>query len=96
MKIILKLWRSLLYLIANFVDILETTSKSLAKHKAGRFILGSIFSIVPISVYWGYAVFFQVDISLLKGITGSLILMLAFGVAAVYGKLDQLIEGFDL
>ena len=68
----------------------------MAKYKAGRFILGSIFSIVPIIVYWGYAVFFQVDISLLKGIIGSLILMLAFGIAAVYGKLDQLIDGFNL
>ena len=92
MKIILKLWRSL----TNLIDLLETSSKSLTKHKTGRFILGSIFSIIPISVYWGYAVFFQVDISLLKGITGSLILMLAFGLAAVYGKLDQLIDGFDL
>ena len=95
MKAIL-LGRSLFDLIANFIDFCQTTIESLAKHKVGRFILGSIFSTIPISVYWGYAVFFQVDISLLKGIIGSLILMSAFGIAAVYGKLDQLIDGFNL
>ena len=92
MKVISNLRR----LLANFIGFLEISTKSLAKHKAGRFILGSIFSTIPIFVYWSYAVFFQVDISLLKGIIGSLILMLAFGIAAVYGKLDQLIDGFNL
>ena len=96
MKVISELRRSLLALIASFVDFLEISIELLAEHKAGRFILGSVFSFIPISVYWGYAVFFQVDVSLLKGIIGSLILMVAFGVAAVYGKLDQLLNGFDL
>ena len=96
MQVILKLWGLLMNLIANIVNYLELLSESLAKYKCGRFFLGSIFGLISVTVYWGYSTFFRVDISLIQGITGSLILMLAFGLAAVYGKLGQLIDGFNL
>lgn len=96
MKLLSKLWRSLVDWIANTLDFFELLIESFAKYKVGRFILGSLLGIIPVLVYWSYAVFFQVNIPLVQGIAGSLILMLAFGVAAVYGKLERLFDSLNL
>lgn len=100
MQLLSNLWRldfvqaarSLTDAIDNFVYFLE----SLAKQKFWRFILGSIIGIVPALIYWGYAIFFHINIPLTQAIIGSLILMLAFGIAAVYGKLERLFESLML
>ena len=90
------LWRSLIHVIANILDVLASITESIAKKWIGRFLLGSILGILPSLVYWGYAIFFHVKIPLIQGIIGSLILMLAFGTAAIYGKLDQLFDALNL
>lgn len=96
MDSIFSLLRSLRDSVANVVDYLEQSSESLAERKFGRFILGSLFALIPISIYWGSAAYFRVDISLTRGFIGSLLLMLVFGVAAIYRQLGNLIEGIDL
>ena len=91
MRLLSNLWRS----IADFIDFLESRIKIHNQKRFGRFILGSIIGIFPIAIYWGYAAFFGVDIQLNRGIIGSLIFMLAFGIAGIYGKLDKFIDGMS-
>ena len=86
------LWRSLLNLLAPCSDFLE----SLTKKAVGRFILGCIAAIVPVFVYWRYALFFGVAIPLIQGIIGSLILIVSFGIAAAYGNFNKFLEDLNL
>ena len=81
--------------IANLMDFLESRLKILNQKRFGRFILGCIIGLLPVFVYWEYAVFFPVDIPPSQEIIGSLIFILAFGIAGIYGKLNQLIEGMS-
>ncbi len=92
MNLITNSWRSLLDLLDNFSDFLE----SLSKEALGRFILGCIAAIVPVLVYWGYALFFGAPIPLIQGIIGSLILMFSFGIVAVYGDFSKFLEDLNL
>ena len=96
MDFIFSFLRSLKDVVANIVDYLESSSESLAEQKYGRFMLGSLFALIHVSIYWGYAAYCRVDISLTRGIVGSLFLMIIFGIAAMHRKLGELIEGINL
>lgn len=88
-------WRSLANSIDNLMDFLESRLNILNQKRFGRFILGCIMGIFPVLVYWGYAVFFRVDIPPSQGIIGSLIFILAFGIADIYGTLNRLLDGMS-
>ena len=93
MKLVISLWLSLLNSLGNFFDFLES---SVTKKSFWRFVFGCIAGIFPALIYWGYAIFFAVNIPLTQGIIGSLILMFSFGIAAVYGNFGKLFEGLNL
>ena len=88
----MNIWRSLLNSFSNFADFLEYLSKK----AFWRFVLGCIAGILPAFVHWGYAIFFSVHIPLIQGIIGSLVLMFSFGIAAVYGNFNKLLESLNL
>lgn len=82
-----------LRLLSNFITDLGDALKSLTKVAWGRFILGGFLGMFFVLCYWGGSLYCHVQINYLQGIIGSLILVLIFGFAGAYGKLDQLIDG---
>ena len=81
-----------LFSIENLYSFLE----SFAEHKLGRFILGGMGGMFFAAIYWVYAFFFYVDVSLTKGIIGSLVLMFFCAIAATFGNFSQFIEDLKL
>ena len=95
MESLFGLWRSLTNSVSKPLNSLESLLKILNQTKFGRFILGIIIGVFPVIIYWGYAVFFKVNIPLNQGIIGSLVIMVAFGIIGAYGKLEKLLDGMS-
>ena len=57
-----------------------------------RFICGVIFGLFLSMIAWSYSVYYHVSISLVQGVFSTLLLAVSFGVVAMFGNLDNLMD----
>lgn len=57
-----------------------------------RFSLGIAIGLFITAIFWSYSIYFQVSVSLIQGIVGSLVMTVSCGAVAVIGNLDQLMD----
>ncbi len=57
-----------------------------------RFLFGLGVGIFLAAIAWSYSVYFDVSISLVRGIIGSLLLAFACGIVAIFSNLDKLMD----
>ena len=57
-----------------------------------RFISGVVFGLFLSMIAWSYSVYYHVSISLVQGVLCTLFLAFSFGVVAMFGNLDNLMD----
>ena len=61
-------------------------------HSTKRFTLGLAIGLFLAAIVWSYSAYFQVSISLVRGVIGSLLLAVFCGAIASFGNLDKLMD----
>ncbi|MEM8723642.1 MAG: hypothetical protein AAGE84_30915 [Cyanobacteria bacterium P01_G01_bin.39] len=59
-----------------------------------RFFGGVAVGLFIAAIFWSYAAFFYVAISVTKGIVGTVLLALGCGTIAAVGSIDKLMDNF--
>jgi hypothetical protein len=57
-----------------------------------RFILGMTIGLFLAAIAWSNSDYFNVAISMVQGIVGSIVLAITFGIISTIGSLDKLID----
>jgi hypothetical protein len=57
-----------------------------------RFIFGMISGLLLAAIAWSNSDYFNVAISMVQGIVGSIVLAITFGIIATIGSLDKLMD----